>query len=238
MKTLIVRVVALMVALNLVGAASFAEKPSTTDPVPRKDDWWTKRHESFNEAAKKGDIGLLMIGDSITHGWEGHPELWERFFGKYKPLNLGIGGDQTQHVLWRLDHGNIDGLSPKAAVLMIGTNNSNGDDYTAEEISEGIIAIVNKLRERLPETKVLILAIFPRGEGPSPQREKNAKASELASKIADDEKVFYLDIGQEFLEEDQTLTKEIMPDLLHLSDKGYEIWGEAIAPKLKELMGE
>lgn len=238
MKSLIVRTAVVVLALILVGAASFAAKPSTTDPVPREDEWWTKRHESFNEAAKKGDVGLLMIGDSITHGWEGHPELWERFFGKYKPLNLGIGGDQTQHVLWRLDHGNIDGLSPKAAVLMIGTNNSNGEDYTAEEISDGIVAIVNKLRERLPETKVLILAIFPRGEGPSPQREKNAKASELASKVADEENVFYLDIGQEFLEEDQTLTKEIMPDLLHLSDKGYEIWGEAVTPKLKELMGE
>ena len=115
-------------------------------------------------------------------------------------MNLGIGGDRTQHVLWRLDNGNIEGIKPKVAVLMIGTNNSNGNDNTAEEIADGIKAIVEKLREELPETKVLLLAVFPRGEKPNPQREKNAKASEMASKLADGKKVHYLDIGPKFLE--------------------------------------
>ncbi len=121
---------------------------------------------------------------------------------------------------------------------MIGTNNSNGTDNTAEEIGAGIEAIVKKLRDKLPQTKVLILAVFPRGAKPSPQREKNAKASEIASQLADNENVFYLDIGPKFLDDDGTLTKDIMPDLLHLSPRGYEIWAEAIEPKVTELMGE
>ena len=153
-------------------------------------------------------------------------------------MNLGIGGDRTQHVLWRLDNGNIEGISPKLAVLMIGTNNSNGTDNTAEEIGVGIQAIVKKLREKLPTTKVLILAVFPRGEKPNPQREKNAKASEIASKLADNESIFFLDIGPKFLTADGTLTKEIMPDFLHLTPKGYEIWAEAIEPSVVKLMGE
>jgi len=123
-------------------------------------------------------------------------------------------------------------------VLMIGTNNSNGNDYTAEEIGGGIKAIVTELRKRLPETKVLVLGIFPRNEKPNAQRAKNAKASEIAATTADDQNVFYLDIGQKFLEPDGTLSKEIMPDLLHLSPQGYEIWAAAIEPKVKELMGK
>ena len=121
--------------------------------------------------------------------------MWAKYYGKRNAVNLGIGGDRTQHVLWRLDHGNVDGISPKLAVLMIGTNNSNGTDNTAEEIAAGIKAIVKKLRTKLPQTKVLILAVFPRGEKPNPQREKNAKASEIAAKLADDKMVFFLDIG-------------------------------------------
>jgi beta-glucosidase len=140
--------------------------------------------------------------------------------------------------LWRLDHGNIDGISPKLAVLMIGTNNSNGADNTGEEIGAGIEAIVKKLRQKLPQTKVLVLAIFPRGEKPGPQREENAKASQIASKLADNQNVFYLDIGDKFLAPDGTLTKEIMPDYLHLTAKGYEIWAESIEPMVAQLMGE
>jgi lysophospholipase L1-like esterase len=121
---------------------------------------------------------------------------------------------------------------------MIGTNNSNGKDNTAEEIADGIKAIVAKLRKEVPETKILLLAIFPRGAKPNPQREKNAQASKLAGAVADGKMVHYLDIGDKFLEDDGTLSREIMPDLLHLSPKGYEIWAEAIEPKVAELMGE
>ena len=227
-----------VLALLSAGAIAEDKAPSTVVPVPR-DGGWMNRHQSFNERVKKGNVDLLLIGDSITQGWEGAgKEAWAKHYDKRNAVNLGIGGDRTQHVLWRLDNGNVEGISPKLAVLMIGTNNSNGTDNTAEEIGAGITAIVKKLREKLPQTKVLILAVFPRDEKPTPRREKNAKASEIASKLADNQNVFYLDIGSKFLTPDGLLTKDIMPDYLHLSPQGYTIWAEAIEPKVTELMGE
>jgi lysophospholipase L1-like esterase len=121
---------------------------------------------------------------------------------------------------------------------MIGTNNSNGNDNTAEEIADGIIAICHRLRTRLPETKILLLAIFPRGPKPSAQRQKNAEASLLVSKIADNKTIYYLDINKDFLTDDGTLNKDIMPDYLHPNKAGYKIWAQAIEPKIAELMGE
>jgi len=228
-----------MVAGLLLSTTTRAEDQklhSAITPVPREGGW-INRHEAINARAKQGDVDLIFLGDSITQGWNNN-EVWKKYYGHRKAMNAGIGGDRTQHVLWRLDHGNIDGLNPKLVVLMIGTNNSNRMDNTAEEIGDGIKAIVAKLRAKLPETKVLVLAIFPRGEKPNPQREKNAKASELASQVADGKMVHYLDIGKEFLDDEGTLSREIMPDLLHLSPKGYEIWAKSIEPKVAELLGD
>jgi beta-glucosidase len=152
-------------------------------------------------------------------------------------VNLGIGGDRTQHVLWRLDNGNIEGITPKLAVLMIGTNNSGAN--TSAQIAEGVKLIVEKLRAKLPTTKVLVLAIFPRGANQdAPQRKVNEGANEIIKKLADDKMVYFLDIGPKFLEADGTLSREVMPDLLHLNEKSYGIWAEAIESKVKDLMGE
>ena len=193
----------------------------------------------MSDRVGQGDVDLIFVGDSITQGWEGNgKEVWQEYYGGRHAVNLGFSGDRTQHVLWRFDNGNIDGISPKAAVVMIGTNNSNGEDNTSEEIAEGIIAICEQIRVELPKTKILVLAIFPRGAEPNPQREKNAKSNEIVSRIADDEMIFYLDIGGEFLEPDQTISDEIMYDYLHLTAKGYQIWAEAIEGKVAELMGE
>ena len=201
--------------------------------------WWMERHKAVNERVQQGNSDLIFIGDSITHGWENvGSKTWQEYYADRNAVNMGFSGDRTQHVLWRLDNGNIEGINPKAAVIMIGTNNSNGDDNTAEEIADGIIAICGRLREKLPETKILLLAIFPRGQIPSAQREKNAQASKLASRIADGKMIYYLDIGEQFLESDKSLTKEIMPDYLHLSPRGYGIWAESINDKLFKLMNE
>jgi beta-glucosidase len=221
-------------------AAAEGEKPhAAVDAAPRDGKGWQERHATINDRLKQADTQLVFIGDSITQGWEGKgKEVWDKFYGLRKAVNMGIGGDRTQHVLWRLDHGNFDLVKPKLAVVMIGTNNSNGNDHTAEEIGDGMTAIVRRLREMQPQMKVLLLATFPRGEKPSPQREKNAKASDIASKLADGEMIHYLDIGPKFLEEDGTLSREIMPDLLHLNENSYTVWAEAIEPKVKELLGE
>jgi beta-glucosidase len=206
-------------------------------PAPREGTWM-KRHDSFNERVKQGNADLIFIGDSITQGWENAgKKVWEEFYGKRNAVNLGIGGDRTQHVLWRLDHGNIDGIKPKLAVLMIGTNNSGTN--SSQQIAEGVKAIVEKLRSKLPETKVLILAIFPRGaNGEDAKRKTNEGANEVIQKLADNKMVHFLDIGPKFLAADGTLSKEVMPDLLHLNEKSYRTWAEATEPKIKELLGE
>ena len=206
--------------------------PKTTQPV-QKD---PKRHDQFLEIAKKGGIDLLFLGDSITDGWRGKngKKAWDEHFEPLKAANFGIGGDRTEHVLWRVKNGELEGITPKLAVLMIGTN--NGKD-SAEDVAAGITAIVKEVRAKSAATKVLLLGIFPRGEKPNAGREKNDKVNEIVAKLDDKKDVKYLDIGAKFLAEDKTISKEIMPDSLHLSEKGYQIWAEAILPTVKEMMG-
>ena len=240
-RNLLIALAALTAAWPVAASdeAKPAKQSAAVTPEGRTDAWWTERHEAMNARAKQGDIDLIWIGDSITQGWEtAGSEVWQKYYGHRRAANLGINGDQTQHVLWRLEHGNVDGISPKAAVIMIGTNNSNGDDFTAEEISQGVLAVVESVRKKLPETQVLLLGIFPRGEHPDAQRAKIATVNATIAKSADGKVVRYLDIGDQFMEDDGHITREIMPDLLHLSPKGYEIWAKAIEPALAEMLGE
>ncbi len=229
----------LITALALIATPCLvaAEEHDAIKPVPRQGDWMT-RHESFNKRVAQGNVDLVFIGDSITQSWEGHGKgVWATFYEKRNAVNLGISGDRTQHVIWRLDHDNVKNISPKAAVVMIGTNNSGSN--TPEQIAEGVAVIVKQLRTKLPETKVLLLAVFPRGTDKNDKRRQvNEKTNAIFKKLADGTHIHYLDIGPKFLEEDGTLTREIMPDLLHLSEKGYTIWAESIEPSLKKLMGE
>jgi lysophospholipase L1-like esterase len=232
------RIVLLLVAATLVPVISYAAEPhDAVKPVPREGGWM-KRHESFNTRVAKGNADVLFIGDSITQGWEGRgKDVWAKFYGKRNAVNLGIGGDRTQHVIWRLDNGNVKNIAPKAAVIMIGTNNSGSN--SSEQIAEGVAAIVKQLREKLPTMKILLLAVFPRGENTADKRRQvNEGANAIFAKLDDGKNVFYLDIGAQFLEKDGTLTREIMPDLLHLSEKGYTIWAESIEDKLSELLGD
>ena len=201
------------------------------------------RHEGFmvqkERLLKHGKMPqLVLVGDSITDGWhngEGR-DILEAFYGQYFPYNIGIGGDRTQHVLWRLDKGEVDGISPKVAMLMIGTNNLGGN--TNEEIAAGVTKIVGELKEKLPHTKVLLLAIFPRSpKATDPFRARIKDINEVLAKLDDGGKtVKYLDIGPKFLDADGNLPKEIMPDALHPNGKGYEIWAEAVEPAINELM--
>lgn len=197
-----------------------------------------KAHEGFVAIAKAGQAKLLFLGDSITAGWGGQKAIWDTAFGAYKPANFGIGGDRTQHVLWRIENGELEGFKPKVAVIMIGTNNSASD--TAEGIAKGITKIVETVHKKSPNTKVLLLAVFPRGDKQTgalnAQHEKLKEVNSTISKLHDGKKVFFLDIGSKFLAADGTLPKEVMPDFLHLSPKGYQIWADAISPKLAELM--
>lgn len=218
-----------------------AQTHSAIEPVPRGEDWWQQRHRAINQrVAETGDRArVIFIGDSITQGWEGAgKEVWERYYAPRHALNLGISGDRTQHVLWRLDNGNLDGLKPRAAVVMIGTNNSNGEDNTVEQIADGVRAIVAKLRAKLPETKVVLLAIFPRSENPGTQRGKVLQVNQLLQRLGDNRNVFFVDFGYKFLNDQGLIPRELMPDYLHLSPAGYALWAESIEGLLAQLLGE
>jgi lysophospholipase L1-like esterase len=214
-------------------------------PVPRTGGATNRQSQVLRRAQENpGPCDIAFIGDSITQGWEGSGKnVWTNYYGNRKCLNFGVGGDRTEHVLWRFENGQLDGIKPKAAVLMIGTNNSNknrdgSEQYSEAEILEGVQAIVKQIRTRLPETKLLVLGIFPRGKTFSAQRGKILQINQALAKLADNNMIHYIDFGSQLIEADGSLSKEIMPDYLHLSEKGYTIWAEAIEPKLKELLGE
>jgi lysophospholipase L1-like esterase len=193
-------------------------------------------HEKFVKIAQEGMAELVFLGDSITAGWASKKEIWDKAFGDFKPANFGIGGDRTQHVLWRIQNGELDKIRPKAIVLMIGTNNSGTDP--AEGIAQGITKIVETIRVKQPQAKILLLAVFPRGEkaSPNPGRDKLNQVNAMIAKLDDGKNIHYLDIGAKFLQPDGSISKDIMPDFLHLSPAGYQIWADAIRPKLAELM--
>jgi N-acetylglucosamine-6-sulfatase len=230
---------------SLAATGLCAQHPSNvaTTPVPRPEPALQTRHAQFNAISQKGEAELVFLGDSITQGWEGAgKQVWEQKWAPLKAANFGIGGDRTEHVLWRLEHGNFDGLKPKAIVLMIGTNNTghqkpDGYQCPAQQTADGVKAILGKLKAKCPDAKVLLLAIFPRGADANDAfRKQNEATNALIKSYADDKTVFFMDLGQKFLQPDGTLSAEIMPDRLHLSEKGYEIWAEAIEAKVKELM--
>ena len=216
----------------------FYDVNSAVIPATRGDEGgWKNRDKQLTENANKGDIDLAFIGDSITQGWEGRgKDVWQNFYGNRKAINLGIGGDRTEHVIWRLTHGNLTNITPKVAVLMIGTNNTGHSMQNPQQVAEGVERILKILEERTPETKVLMLGIFPRGEMPlDTKRLNNLAINQTIRRFADGKRVHYADIGDVFLEPDGSLPKSIMPDFLHLSAEGYERWATAIEPLLKDL---
>ena len=271
-----------VLALSLSASLLPAQDKAPDNPAARKLDRDIPRHKDFLQRIEqtKGAGDVVFLGDSITHGWEGQ-KAWEEHFGALKPVNLGIGGDQTGHVLWRITDGHeLDRLTPKAAVLMIGTNNIGG--HTAEQIAGGIKAVVEELKRQKPGIKVLVLGVFPRGgssdadrsveqvaagvkpineelakekpdakrlnaavrelerqRGTIPAARLNKKVGEInaiVAKLDDGKTVFFKDIGKEFLDPTGGLSGEIMPDYLHLSGKGYDLWGRAIKADIEKLV--
>lgn len=271
-----------VLALGLSLPIGAAEDKAADNPAAKNLNRDVPRHKEFLKRIEqsKGVGDVIFLGDSITHGWEGQ-KAWQQHFGSFKPVNLGIGGDQTGHVLWRITEGHeLDQLKPKAAVIMIGTNNIGG--YSAKQIAGGIKAIVEELKRQKPDMKILVLGVFPRGSGGDavrsveqitkdiqpineelkkenpdlkrltalerslgqlkgtiPAAKLNKKVAEINAIIAnldDGKTVFYKDIGKGFLDENGGLSGDIMPDYLHLSAKGYDIWGKAIKGDLEKLV--
>jgi len=218
---------------------------SSTEPMPREQAW-VHRHDGFVEIAKKGNIDVLFLGDSITDNWR-KPEMglpvWEKNFAPLHAVNFGISGDRTQHVLWRMQNGELAGYKPRVVVLMIGTNNTGLERdkltprNTTAEIVSGVTDVVKGLTTQFPETKILLLAIFPRAEkSTDPFRLQVYDVNSALARLHDGKQVFFLNIGPKFLAPDGRLPKEIMPDFLHPSTKGYEIWADAIREPLAKLL--
>ncbi len=202
------------------------------------------RHEGFVEVAKKGDIDLLLDGDSITDWWvqgDANKTMFDKYFSGIKTANFAIAGDTTQGVLWGLKNGEGQGFQPRAIMLMIGTNNTGGSDYagtsTAAEIAEGVGTVVQEMRTDFPQAKILLLAIFPRGVPGDSVRDKIAHINQIISKLDDGRHVFYMDIGGKFLDDRGFfLPDTFRTDNLHPQAKGYDIWGAAVKDKLAGLM--
>ena len=226
-----------------------AEPPAVranTAIIPNLAPNFRRQHTNNVEIARKGDIDLVFMGDSITDWWRnpgrgepidgaipyGGKAVFEKHFGSMKVANFGIAGDTTQGVLFRLRDGEGEGYKPKAIMLMIGTNNTGRN--SAPEIAMGVADVVFELRKDFPDAKILLLAIFPRSNRGS-QKEID-EINPMISALNDGQHVFYMDIGSKFLAADGSIPKDIMSDGLHPTSKGYEIWANAVQDKLMSLM--
>ena len=228
----------LPLAFAVVAGAGRAADDDPTRPVPRKDNVvWLERHAALLERAKKG-ADVVFLGDSLTQGWEG-PEgrdAWKKHFEPLKAANFGAGGDRTEHVLWRVTEGReLQGLKPRVIVLEVG--GSNLASNSADEIVDGITALVRELGRQKPEAKVLLLGLLPRGVRANDKfRDKIKEINKGLAGLADGKKVRYLDAGAKFLDKGGDLVEEAMPDGLHPSAKGYALWAEAIKEPLAEML--
>jgi lysophospholipase L1-like esterase len=221
----------------LVLASTMLAGPTTTPAAPTG--WKADRHQQINDVVSKnaGNVDVVFVGDSITQAWENAgADAWRRHYGTRKAVNLGIGGDRTEHVLWRLENGNLKGITPKVAVVMIGTNNIGHGTHETGEVLAGVRRVVERIRESSPQTRVLLLDIFPRGTQFNASRGRITQINQALAKLNDGDTVVFLPIGHVFIEDDGSISPEIMPDALHLSAAGYDRWAAAIEPTLARML--
>ncbi len=227
-----------MLATMLILACSVDSGGSATVPQPR-DGGHAQRHAHINAhiADRAGEVDLVFVGDSITQGWETTGKsVWSDFYGGRKAANLGISGDRTEHVLWRLDNGNLRGIAPRVAVVMIGTNNIGHGIHGTDEVLAGVQEVVKRIVSHNPDTRVLLLDIFPRGWTFNEARGRITQINQALATLHDGDRIVFLPIGHIFIEPDGRILPEIMPDALHLSEAGYRRWAEAIEPTLSNML--
>jgi beta-glucosidase len=212
-------------------------------PEPGHKGWplWMRHHEDRKRWAAERKVDLLMVGDSIVFRWSrtGKP-VWDEYYAGRGGLNIGSSGDKTQHMLWHFQNGGLEGLkgrNPKLVLLMIGTNNRGKPEAEGRDTAYGILALLKEIRHRLPDSKILLLAIFPRGWAPGdPGRMRNDRINKIIRAYADGRTVHWLDLGPVFLDAEGRLDRELMPDGLHPGEKGYRAWAEAMEPTIRRLM--
>jgi beta-glucosidase len=219
------------------------QKHKAWSPQPQLDDfaqaWWMPRHREKLAEVSGRSVDLLFVGDSITHNFEepNGSRVWKKYYEPRGAFNIGFGGDRTEQVLWRIQNGEIDGIDPGLTVLLIGTNNTGHREDPADVTAQGIRMILDELLTRLPSTKILLMAIFPCGEQPTnPQRKLNNAINEIIGHFADNERIFFRDIGSFLLDERDCVRSDLAPDFLHPEEEGYVLWAEAIEPDIRRLM--
>ena len=206
--------------------------PLSIIPTKRSEDWWLTRHQQklTEHIGIDEPVDIVFLGDSITHAWEVEgEEYWQQHFAHRNALNLGYAGDRTEHLLWRIQNGEIKSLSPKWVVLLIGTNNAGHRHDSPQEIAAGVKVILDELKQRLPNSKILLMAIFPRSRNTAkPMRKRVDSANMLMKAYSDEKQVLWLDINHHFLTDEGVLLESVMPDLLHPNSAQYYLWAKAV----------
>jgi beta-glucosidase len=237
----------LLLSLTILFISANAQRPNSAVIPTNKLEYkgWRERHEKIMTKVKSSDPQLIMIGNSITHNID-RPDrkiFWDQYLNELDAVNLGISGDRTENVIWRLQNGAIDGINPKVATLMIGTNNTDGNHYlvinTPEEIAEGIWKICTLLREKLPDTEIVLLGILPYGYKPNHKDELGKATNKIISKFPKkDSKIHYYDLGYLFITEEGKVKRELMPDYLHPNIEGEKLVLGVLDPVISELLKE
>ena len=229
--------------MSAVSRMESRTKDPTRDPGLFGDYWWANRFLSRSrlvEGVKGKTVDVVMLGDSIMHFWEWkHPASWAKFTNGRTVLNLGYGGDKTQNVLWRMEHGELDGYTAKCVVLMIGTNNNSANDSDPAAVAEGVKKIIAEIRNRQPKAKLILHPIFPRGcsadsAGHAAARSRNGKTNALLKQFAEEDgKLVWVDFNDKLIDESGWVPKSLMADEIHPTDAGYDIWMSALTPHLE-----
>ena len=208
---------------------------TTPEPPSRKS---SRGNEVIQRATENpGKYDIEFIGDAITQGWEdAGKNVWQEFYGKRKAINMGVSGDQPQHVLWRIEHSQLDGINAKAAIVLVGTNAA--DHHTPADILEGITAVVNLIRQRQPNTKILLMGLLPQTPTFSDLRGRILQINQVLAKMDDGKNIFFFDIGPQLIADDGSLPPEMMRDFQHPGEAGYRVWASAIEPRLKKIIGK
>jgi beta-glucosidase len=226
-----------------ITAFEIPENPAAL-PVKGEGEWWMERHQTILSRLTKNPE-LILIGNSIIHSLdnENRQEVWEKYLDRYRAVNMGFSGDRTENVIWRLQNGSLENINPKVVVILIGTNNTDGNHYinisTAEELAGGIWRICEIVKEKLPDTKILLMGILPYGYKPNHRNNINKATNSLISKIPEkNPNIHYIDIGHIYLDAGGKLKKELMPDYLHPNPKRHLLMFEALKDEIERLVIE
>lgn len=238
----------LLAALFIAVPVAAYERQAADVPQPRVRNFswmsaaeWQTLHQRNLAVEPAASARVLFTGDSITRGWlSAGKSVWEREYASLGAVNFAINGDTTQNQLWRIINGEeLAGIAPEVVVLLIGSNNFVYSGHSSEQVAAGVAAIVTGIEDRLPATRIILLGILPRGADPESRlRGQILRANELIASLDDGERVFYLDFGDQFLNEDGTPDTALMHDSVHLTEQGYEVWVSAMAPLLNRVMRE